>query len=158
MLNWLIEKEGMPTVIHDLKQPVPIIFADHCYTTPMACLVKHFYIDMCVPLMKVLIEHGEDINRKVNGITPLETLCQFCENNVQFYSESHVTITPEYIYMPPNRILTKLGEILDLFIEQNVDMEEYSDRFIKFQQRIAPKAVIKQVLKGGSKLDYCTVC
>jgi hypothetical protein len=61
------------------------------------------------------------------------------------------------MYVQRVQACTRLEALLELFKEENAFVE-LQERFAKIDARLNPGDVTKQVPKGGSKLDYCTIC
>ncbi len=132
MLTWLIEKEGMQSVVYDLKQTLYVITTQYPQTMPLFCLVKQFYCNTSIPLIKVLIEYGEDMNRKFNGQTAAEVFCDFCERNVRKMSPWVYIRIPGDLCISSEIVNLKLAEMLELFREYSgEDCVLLEERFSK---------------------------
>jgi hypothetical protein len=130
MLSVLIEKEGILPV-YDISHNQPIF----C-TTALHFLVDRFNHEKAVPIMKVYLDRGADINEKdATGRTPIELLYRHCSLANMYNSEYvYLTIKRDRIGVATKQFVNDLlYPVLVLFQEHNAEMTEDLKR--KFEQQ-----------------------
>ncbi len=135
--------------MHDLTLPSLEIVNNTCTTTPIACLVKQFCESSCIPLIKLLIERGEDVKRgDSQGVTPVEVLCEFCEKEVEF--SWNWTTFPVKVAKRSEVVHKDLVQLVELLYEYDAEkFVELKNRFISIQLRLVKCA------RDVSKLNDC---
>ncbi len=135
MLSVLIEKEGILPV-YDISHNQPIF----C-TTALHFLVDCFNHEKAVPIMKVYLDRGADVNKKdATGRTPLELLYHHCSLANMYNSEYvYLTIKRDRIGVATKQFVNDLlYPVLVLFQERNAEMtEDLKHKFEQQKQRFA---------------------
>ncbi len=134
LLRYLIRVEGIPSTMVEMSKSLTSNILSDRYDNPISCLVYHYPRLPSLPLMRILIENGGDINGDNSKRSPLEYLYELV-SSISYISyvtcKTHMDNTHS-----SNDIWNIINNMLLLFAEHATISHEMARKWHSLKEKI----------------------